>query len=116
MSTLFHTVTQKKPFNPTLGETYQAQYEEGSQFFAEQTSNHPPICQFSLEDRDFTFTGTYNFYLAFKGNSMLMKNEGSNRVTFDNTAQQITFNYPNTKVSGIIFGSKTIGIEGTMTF
>jgi len=24
VSTLFHTVTQKKPFNPTLGETYQA--------------------------------------------------------------------------------------------
>jgi len=47
---------------------------------------------------------------------MVMKNEGSNQVTFTNSGQKVNFNYPNTKVSGIIFGSKNIGIEGTMTF
>lgn len=109
-------MTQKKPFNPTLGETYQAQYENGSQFFAEQTSNHPPICQFSLDDQDYTFSGSYNFSLAFKGNYMLMKNSGFNQVLFNQTRQEVKFNYPNTKISGIIFGAKTMGIEGTMTF
>lgn len=26
------------------------------------------------------------------------------------------FNYPNTKISGIMWGAKTISVEGTMTF
>jgi len=55
-----------------LGETYQSEYEDGSRFFAEQTSNHPPICQFLLEaaNKTFEFAGCYNFSLSFKGNYM----------------------------------------------
>lgn len=47
---------------------------------------------------------------------MQMRNDGRNKMHFPRTGQKITFNYPYTKVSGILFGSKTVTIEGSMTF
>ena len=32
-----------KPLNPILGETYQAQMQDGSQIYFEQICHHPPI-------------------------------------------------------------------------
>lgn len=37
-----------KPFNPILGETWQAAEPDGSQIFLEQISHHPPISAFQL--------------------------------------------------------------------
>lgn len=45
-----------------------------------------------------------------------MKNDGKNKVSFPHVNQEVVFNYPNTKISGIMWGSKTISVEGTMTF
>ena len=39
-----------KPFNPLLGETMQGQFPDGTKFFCEHTSHHPPITNFLLED------------------------------------------------------------------
>lgn len=39
-----------KPFNPILGETYQAQYSSGLQVHAEQISHHPPVSSWQVED------------------------------------------------------------------
>ncbi|KAJ9524250.1 hypothetical protein QJQ45_008429 [Haematococcus lacustris] len=39
----------KKPFNPILGETWQAELADGSSMFLEQISHHPPITAFNLE-------------------------------------------------------------------
>lgn len=39
-----------KPFNPILGETYQAQYSSGLQVYAEQISHHPPVSSWQVED------------------------------------------------------------------
>jgi Oxysterol-binding protein len=39
----------KKPFNPLLGETWQAQQAGGGcQIFMEQLSHHPPISAFEM--------------------------------------------------------------------
>ena len=40
---------QKKPFNPILGETYQATYPDGTNIFLEQISHHPPVSMYELE-------------------------------------------------------------------
>jgi hypothetical protein len=32
-----------KPFNPLLGETYQAEFPNGTNVFCEHVSHHPPI-------------------------------------------------------------------------
>ncbi len=41
----FHSSAEKlrKQFNPILGETYQASFQDGTTIFAEQISHHPPI-------------------------------------------------------------------------
>lgn len=39
-----------KPFNPILGETYQAEYTGGIQLFLEQISHHPPISSWQMVD------------------------------------------------------------------
>lgn len=39
----------KKPFNPILGETWQADMCDGSTMYMEQISHHPPVSAFHLE-------------------------------------------------------------------
>lgn len=48
----------KAPFNPILGETYQAQKMNGTKLFLEQTCHHPPTSHYLL-------TGPNNSYKAF---------------------------------------------------
>ena len=46
-----------KPFNPTIGETFQAGIAN-CHYSAEQTSHHPPQSSFYLEGPDFKIYGT----------------------------------------------------------
>lgn len=39
----------RKPFNPILGETFQAVLSDGSEIFLEQISHHPPISAYQLD-------------------------------------------------------------------
>ena len=38
----------RKPFNPILGETWQAQLSDGTVVFMEQMSHHPPVTAFHM--------------------------------------------------------------------
>ena len=38
----------RKPFNPILGETWQATLSDGTELFLEQISHHPPISAFQM--------------------------------------------------------------------
>ena len=38
----------RKPFNPILGETWQAQLSDGTAIFMEQLSHHPPVTAFHM--------------------------------------------------------------------
>lgn len=38
----------KAPFNPVLGETYQAKKSNGTLLYLEQTSHHPPTSHFLM--------------------------------------------------------------------
>ncbi len=39
----------RKPFNPILGETWQASLSDGSAICIEQISHHPPVSAFHIE-------------------------------------------------------------------
>ena len=39
---------QPQPFNPILGETYQARYPNGVEVFCEQISHHPPVSSWQV--------------------------------------------------------------------
>lgn len=48
MSGYWQCCGQKKPFNPILGETLQAFFEDGTEISMEHTSHHPPISNFHV--------------------------------------------------------------------
>ena len=53
----------RAPLNPILGETLQRELPDGTHFFAEQTSHHPPITNFYLEgpNQCYRFSGFFEY-------------------------------------------------------
>jgi len=43
-----------------------------------------------------------------------MRNEGPNNLTFKADSQTITYQYPSNKVSGLLWGERTMTVEGSM--
>jgi hypothetical protein len=117
LASLNCSITLQKPFNPILGETFQAFFENGTRMYFEHTSHHPPIANFHMQDKEglYDFYGYYEFKAKISSNTLIMKNEGPNNIKF-NDGQMITYNYPTTKLGGMLWGEKSILIEGTMTF
>jgi hypothetical protein len=56
VSTLYTTLSQRKPFNPILGETFQARIN-GCPVVLEQISHHPPISAFFMEGKNYFIKG-----------------------------------------------------------
>jgi Oxysterol-binding protein len=46
VSGMHQIASQRKPFNPIIGETYQGIYPNGSHVYVEHISHHPPISCF----------------------------------------------------------------------
>lgn len=49
LSSIILCTSQNKPFNPLLGETNQGSFADGSRYYCEHTSHHPPITHYLLE-------------------------------------------------------------------
>lgn len=84
LGSLYCGLKQMKPFNPLLGETYQAAFVDGTRIYCEHTSHHPPISQFLMEDSDNLYKcwSYYEFKAKISGNSLLMRNEGPTSIKF----------------------------------
>ena len=57
ISGLHHSISFKKSFDPVIGETFQATIQSETKdhschVYVEQTSHHPPINHFLIEDDD----------------------------------------------------------------
>lgn len=102
-----HTVKQWKPFNPILGETFQAEFDDGTQIYVEQTSHHPPVSHWQVFGKD----GLYKYYgyarwdASFRGNALKGMTHGPNIVEFaDGT--KISFQLPFLWLKGILWGDR----------
>jgi hypothetical protein len=42
-----------------LGETFQAEFKDGTTIFLEHTSHHPPISNFLIEGKGYKYYGRY---------------------------------------------------------
>jgi hypothetical protein len=64
---------QNKPFNPLLGETNQGSFSDGSRYYCEHTSHHPPISHYLLEgaNNSFRMSGYYEFIGKMSGNAFV---------------------------------------------
>jgi hypothetical protein len=111
------TATQKKPFNPILGETYQARFDDGTQIFCEQTTHHPPASNFEVvpADKSYRFWGYGIFSAHFRGNNLHGYQKGPYYVDFlDGT--RIEIGLPFLIFSGLIWGNRIQDFGGSLTF
>ncbi len=71
-----------KPFNPVLGETYQAHFPGGTSLFSEQVSHHPPVTQFQLVGPGglFHYHGHHEYVATFKPNVIVGQQLGPNSM------------------------------------
>lgn len=117
ITSLYWATKQLKPFNPILGETYQASFEEGTKVYWEHTSHHPPIANVLMEDADdqYKFSGFYAIKANVNKNTLIVKNEGQSSIEFKR-GQKITYQYPFKRIGGVLWGDRTVNIDGTMIF
>lgn len=72
-----------KPFNPILGETFQA-YIKGIPIYYEQISHHPPISSFYMICPEFTMYGDLVAFAELNLNSVVGGNEGITYIKMRN--------------------------------
>lgn len=114
---MYMSADLRKPFNPILGETLEGYFKDGSKIYMEHISHHPPISSYIIEGPE---SYHYKMYgsVEFKGNIKNSGNvlniffEGANYVEFPD-GHVIEFHYPTTRVAGLMWGERTVNIEGT---
>ncbi|KAG2433146.1 hypothetical protein HYH02_012847 [Chlamydomonas schloesseri] len=98
----------RKPFNPILGETWQAALSDGTTMFMEQISHHPPVSAFHMEGPggSYRFRGlsqpTVSIQVKYYGFKTVAK--GFRYVEFrDGT--RIELHYPQYYIKNVVYGS-----------
>lgn len=112
---LHRTPTQKKPFNPILGETFQAGYADGSKMVLEQTSHHPPISHFQFfgPEESYQLHGWGGWNASFRGNSLKGGNPGPHTLVFPD-GQTITWTLPEVWIRGVLWGDRQMEYHGNL--
>ncbi|XWS38537.1 hypothetical protein CRYUN_Cryun19dG0139800 [Craigia yunnanensis] len=73
-----------KPFNPLLGETYEAEYpDKGVRFFSEKVSHHPTLIACHCEGKGWKFWCDSNLHTKFWGRSIQLDPVGVLTLEFD---------------------------------
>jgi len=112
-----NTCTAKKPFNPIIGETYEATLEDGSEVFCEQISHHPPVTAWEVfgPGNCYHFYGEGEWCASFRGNSIKGEQLGTHHIAFpDGTV--IDYELPAVWARGIMWGDRIVEYDGTMVF
>lgn len=123
LSGLFSSSGQLKPFNPLLGETFQAKFEDGSNIYVEHTSHIPPVSNYLIEDID----GLYKLYgycdISVEGAMKVLLNnymycvpKGKCCIYLKNTNQTIVYQNPKVVLGGMIYGKRYAYWDGHMKF
>lgn len=116
----FHHAFERwaKPFNPILGETWQAGLSDGSRIFLEQISHHPPISAFQLAGPDglYTFTGLSQPSVSYGTNAVKTTAKGYRVLDFADGGR-IEVHFPTYYLRGLLYTSAPRGeLTGTAEF
>ncbi|XP_042385502.1 oxysterol-binding protein-related protein 1C-like [Zingiber officinale] len=103
-----------KPFNPLLGETYEAEFpEKGLRFFSEKVSHHPAILACHCEGNGWRFWGDSNLKSKFWGRSIQLDPVGVLNLGFDD-GEIFQWNKVTTSIYNLILGKLYCDHYGTM--
>lgn len=110
-----------KPFNPILGETFQAtivpyDYDTNSNYspidiYVEQIKHHPPIYNYYGKHDKFEFYGYRETSVKGGGNSIEAQILGNSVFKF-NDGTKIVITYPRFSFSGLLVGPKMFNFNG----
>ncbi|KAK4708376.1 hypothetical protein R3W88_029301 [Solanum pinnatisectum] len=103
-----------KPFNPLLGETYEAEYpDKGLRFFSEKVSHHPMIIACHCEGTGWKFSGDSNLKSKFWGRSIQLDPVGILTLEFDD-GEIFQWSKVTTSIYNLILGKLYCDHYGTM--
>lgn len=103
-----------KPFNPLLGETYEADYpDKGLRFFSEKVSHHPMIVACHCEGTGWKFWGDSNLKSKFWGRSIQLDPVGILTLEFDD-GEVFQWSKVTTSIYNLILGKLYCDHYGTM--
>ncbi|XP_031262274.1 oxysterol-binding protein-related protein 2A-like isoform X3 [Pistacia vera] len=103
-----------KPFNPLLGETYEADYPDaGVRFFSEKVSHHPTIVACHCEGKGWKFWGESNVRTKFWGRSIQVDPIGVLTLEFDD-GEIFQWSKVTTSIYNLILGKIYCDHHGTM--
>ncbi|TVU48696.1 hypothetical protein EJB05_08341, partial [Eragrostis curvula] len=104
-----------KPFNPLLGETYEADYpENGIRFFSEKVSHHPMVMACHSEGSGWKFWGDSNIESKFWGQTIQLDPVGVLTLEFDD-GETLRWSKVTTTINNLIIGRVHCHHHGTMT-
>ncbi|KAA8533241.1 hypothetical protein F0562_033226 [Nyssa sinensis] len=105
---------QCKPFNPLLGETYEADYpDKGLRFFSEKVSHHPMIVACHCEGKGWKFWADSNLKGKFWGRSIQLDPVGVLTLQFED-GETFQWSKVTTSIYNIILGKIYCDHYGTM--
>ncbi|XP_072971492.1 oxysterol-binding protein-related protein 1C-like [Typha angustifolia] len=103
-----------KPFNPLLGETYEADYpDKGLRFFSEKVSHHPMIVACHCVGNGWKFWGDSNLKSKFWGRSIQLDPVGVLTLEFDD-GEVFQWSKVTTSIYNLILGKLYCDHYGTM--
>lgn len=103
-----------KPFNPLLGETYEADYpDKGLRFFSEKVSHHPMVVACHCEGQGWKFWGDSNLKSKFWGRSIQLDPVGVLTLKFDD-GEVFQWSKVTTSIYNLILGKLYCDHYGTM--
>ncbi|KAA8538539.1 hypothetical protein F0562_028090 [Nyssa sinensis] len=103
-----------KPFNPLLGETYEADYpDKGLRFFSEKVSHHPMVVACHCEGTGWRFWGDSNLKSKFWGRSIQLDPVGVLTLEFDD-GEVFQWSKVTTSIYNLILGKLYCDHYGTM--
>jgi len=114
----FMTSSFAKPLNPILGETCNGYYEDGSRFFLEQISHHPPISYMLYHGPNdaYKFYGPSQFSASAGLNSVTLNTKAWRKIHFKDNDQIIHNTFPSEYYDGTLLGTTVHETIGNMEF
>jgi len=117
IGTFVYTTHFLKPLNPFLGETYNATFEDGTLFYAEQTSHRPPISHYMVygPNKLYTMNGHALFSSGLHLNKLEVKCAGNKHIHFQD-GSHITYTLPEEWFYSTLIGTLRHLTLGTVKF
>ncbi|CAK92022.1 unnamed protein product (macronuclear) [Paramecium tetraurelia] len=106
----------KSPLDPLVGETLQLVKEDGTQFFAEQTSFDPPISYYYILGNNYKIYGDDRLDIQVHKtvNSLTGLQTGRQTIVFNNGAVYKCTQRPTMEITGLMMGDRILNWQGKM--